>query len=90
MLSVSAEGGSSECNDDSIRHQLLVATVIGWWRRDEVGFLSVNTGAGAVITNASLVHPASTVLAMIQQVERRAWLAMLMISSTVLNNEGEE
>jgi hypothetical protein len=29
VLSVSPEGGSTECNDESIRHQLLVATVMG-------------------------------------------------------------
>eukprot|EP00978_Attheya_sp_CCMP212_P020656 scaffold59374_cov40-Attheya_sp.AAC.1 len=28
LSGVSAEGGSSKCDDDSIRHQLLVATVI--------------------------------------------------------------
>eukprot|EP00978_Attheya_sp_CCMP212_P010118 scaffold24258_cov47-Attheya_sp.AAC.4 len=55
-----------------------------WWRRDEVGMLSVSTEVGAVRANESLV------LAMTQQVERRAWLPMVMISSAVLNKEEEE
>eukprot|EP00978_Attheya_sp_CCMP212_P046453 scaffold393375_cov83-Attheya_sp.AAC.1 len=80
--------------------------IIGQWRRDEVGVLSVSAEVGAVSANESLVHPASTVghpwyltnvgmwsrlvLAMTQQVERRAWLPMVMISSAVLNKEEEE
>eukprot|EP00978_Attheya_sp_CCMP212_P024512 scaffold77056_cov71-Attheya_sp.AAC.6 len=58
--------------------------IIGWWRRDEVGVLSVSAEAGAVSANKSLV------LAMTQQVERRAWLPMVVILSAVFNKEEEE
>eukprot|EP00978_Attheya_sp_CCMP212_P042656 scaffold263688_cov35-Attheya_sp.AAC.1 len=60
--------------------------IIGWWRRDEVGGLSVSTEAGAVSMNESLTNIIGgsaghdmlwwQMLAMTQQVERRAWLPM--------------